>query len=230
MKKLVLIALLIVGAHAQKQFGLDIPLSFTKSLNSVPNALPFESEGGSGSDLGIGVFFQISELLNIKAGYHTWDKVMNPTVEGRVFIENQSLDIIVKEHGKISYSGLYVRANLTPDPFVFGAGLDISLSESYSASASIYNTNNQLLGKSDELDYSTITKKFNNQVDLILSAGIRIPINENFNIIPTSQLSAPTLPIYDSNIRSYNPVDNTNSEALFLIFVFKFGINIEITF
>lgn len=225
----ILTILLTSLLSAQNNFGIDVPLYLTKSIVLVPGAFStIEGTGGNSSDLGIGVYYNVSESFKLKGGIHFWNKIFNPTHSGQFTLNGNNMEGQIKEEGEISYGGLYILGTLEREIFFIGGGFDIAFSNSYKSKINIYDSNNQLIAESDNNEESFLTDQFNSQFDLLLNFGFKIKLSDRVMLRPSMLVTIPFSPIFDSNITVYNPVKGESGEAAFNVLLLKYGISAEI--
>lgn len=196
-KQIVILIVTLIGfsANAQnKGIGVELPISITNTSIDLPRLLTNQItavEGGSGVDIGIGLTYDNFNNLNLRGGFHFWNAPFKPTVN----VGRNNDDDYVIEDGKLSYYGVYLRAEYGTKFFFIGGGFDFSFANSYSADREYYE-NNVLIGTESNLDNSILTDKFNNLFNIVINAGFKIPIQEQYIIKPYLSLGVSANGIY----------------------------------
>jgi hypothetical protein len=70
-----------------------------------------------------------------------------------------------------------------------------------------------------------MTDEFNQQFEIALSAGFKIPVNDLVTIRPKAEFNLALTSLFDSGIDVYTPVNGTQ-EAAVSIFLFRIGADI----
>ena len=233
MKILYLLFLFIVvssNSYSQGNYGIEIPLYYTSSVNSVPGVFTnISSTGGSSYDLGIGFFVKPSRVFLVEAGYHHWNKIFHPTYKGTITINNNIVGVKAEELGVISYDGLYIHAAYEFKSIYAGGGFDISLGNSYKSDLRVYNESGAMLDEINENNKSIFTETFNNQFDLLFMLGANISLSNHVKIKPGFQVSIPLVGLFGTGAYVWSPMDRKSDEAKINIVLLKFGITTEIT-
>ncbi len=228
MKIILLFTILISSINAQSYFGVDVPVYFSNSFVSIPeNYETLEGEGGKGSDIGFGLYFQYNENIIIKAGYHYWNKKFNPKHTGRFTIGNNIMEGKIIESGSIDYRGFYLLGIYKIKFIYLGGGFDIALSNSYESTLKVYDRNEQLFIKQSNVKESFITEKFNNQIDFFLYLGFKIKVNNILSLVPSVQFALPYESLFDSNASVYDPLTGETRDLRFDAYLLKYGFSIE---
>lgn len=222
--------LLILNLCATANYGCELSLLGSQSLVAVPDAFRgLEADGGFGTDFGIGMYTISSKGFKVRVGLHRWSKRFEPSYEVDFNDENghflESGKVV--EEGKISYTGMYLIINKMKNNFSFGAGFDLAFANSYKADRKYYDSSNYVFLKDNDVEESFVTKKFNNQFDLLFHMAYNIKIAEKISICPIFMFTIPCIALFDSNVQVYSYMDETTSEARLDIFQTKFGVSLE---
>jgi len=213
---------------AQITYGIEIPLSYTKTYTLVPLALhTIEGTGGDGYDIGLGFFINVNETFEIKGGFHSWNKVFNPTHKGEYTINEETTKGKIEENGNLSYTGIYCKATYEKEIFFIGGGFDYSFSHSYKSDISFYDANNNLLAEVNGSNKSFLTDKFNSQFDLLFTVGFKIGINESIKICPSLDAAIPLVEFFNTGVSVYDPYHEKVEDVVFNAFLLKLGLRTE---
>lgn len=209
-------------------FGLEIPLSYTTSIISVPGALEGLEAGGGGSiDYGLGAFVKINEDVNIRFGFHHYNIIFEPKTTNPEY----NSGFTVEEKGSLSATFLYARLMYDPEIFFLGAGFDFCVRDKYSADQYLYYYG-KLVGKLENQSKSVLEKSFNSQIDVNIMLGFNIPLSTSglYKLKPTIMGSLPLVSFWDSGVHTGNYINGNDDEAKIHVFQIAFGLTLEIGF
>jgi hypothetical protein len=162
----------------------------------------------------------------LRGGIHVWSAVFNPVHTGKFSIDNIQMEGKLKEKGTLSYTGIYLLTDYEADFFFMGAGFDFSFSHIYNSEISAYDNNDNLIARSVDNDKSFLTESFNNQMDIIVRAGLKFPLTENFNLRPSVEYDIPISGIFDEEIEDYR-LTSEQRKISFNAYLLKFGMSLE---
>lgn len=235
-KSFVLLLFLLSSSQLFSQ-TIGVEFSYKGSSNSIdlPGLLQgtFDKvESGSGSNLSFGLNIKASDNISVSGGLTFWNIPFIPTIKGTS--NNQS--IFTKEIGSLSYTGIYLRVERNWQYFYFGGGFDISVSNSYKSTLETRNASGVLISKSDNGNKSILTNEFNQQFNLVLGLGPRIPIGKSFAVKGLLGVVVPFSSIYDTGVsvpqiylRTGAPAPDAKINLRYLPFL-TYGITVEYRF
>lgn len=228
--QLLLLLLFTSTSFSQIKYGIDIPLYYTNSMNSVSGSFSnFSSKGGSSYDFGIGLFIKPSEHFEVKAGFNIWNKIFNPTYNETTTYSGSNFNEKLDETGTIHYSGLYIQSIYQFSEFFFGGGIDISFSNSYIGNIKFY-VDGKLMNQVSGNIGSIFTESFNEQYDIQLMFGRNITLSKFFRIKPGLQVTIPTERIFDTVSNYWDQTEKKQVDAKVNIVLLKVGIITEFNF
>lgn len=215
-------------------FGLDIPVFITRCYIHVPESLQEEiidHHGGVGYDIGVGLKIDFSEALNMKFGFHNWNKIFNADYKALATDPSgDQVEIVIKENGSFNYLGLYLQMQFNVKYFFIGGGFDISLSKKYKCDYKLYDQSSQLIYEWIEQSNSPLIDDYNGQFDIAIITGLRFKVNEKLIIKPAVEFTIPMQPIINTGVYYTSPIDGETNEVNISAFALKFGTIIEFNF
>ena len=214
--------------------GLDIPIFITRGYVHVPEYLResiIAHSGGIGYDIGIGLKVDFSEYINVKLGFHSWNKIFNANYKALATdnLGNQ-LEIVIKENGSFNYLGIYIQMHYNISYFFIGGGFDISASEKYKCDYEIYTLSDELLQTKNNQSESPLIDRHNEQMDIVMTAGLRFKVKKKLIIKPAVEFTVPMQPVINTGVYYTSPLSGETNEVNISAFALKFGAVVEFDF
>ncbi len=229
----------IASAKDNKRFGVEGGFLFCNTAIDVPGIykdMGISAAGGNSFDIGIGAYvcattdfgFNFGDQYSpfqfrFDFGGHYWCVPFNPSMYGEYTIDDERIFGNLEETGSIDFMAIYFDCLLELKYAFAGIGMDCSFANWYNSSLRAYDESNTLVAEVNNSKKSMLTDKFNNRADIILKAGLKIPVN-SFSIRPTVSFSLPTSSLFETHVTSYDPYFETSSGVNFNAFTIKYGI------
>jgi hypothetical protein len=215
------------SAKSQKVFSLEAPVSFAGTIIFVPAELQesFTSKFAPGYSIGVGVKYNVKKYMALRGGVQYWNKPFNIKYIGYFDGGSGNLFFVdVEERGNIRYLGIYAHFLLDRRKIFLGGGPEFSVWNRYRGSWKVFDhLNGQLLHHEKNATESTLNDKFIQQLDLVVTFGMKIWLKDVAVIKPNIALCSPILPLYFSEQK------NSAGQAVNLsAFSVRLGVTFEL--
>ena len=221
-----LLLLTIVQAGEFRRFGIESGFLIGNTTIDVPGLykdIGVSASGGQSIDIGIGGYIYATQMFRVNLEGHYWTVPFNPSFSGEFTIDNSQIQGRLEEEGALDYIGMSIDGDFEAKYAFIGIGLDFSFANWYKSDINAFNNSGILIATAKNSKQSFLTDKFNNRADIVLKAGLKIPIFY-FTIRPTISFALPTSPFFDTHVTVYDPVMNTSGTVNFTAFTLKYGI------